>query len=114
MQVELNEKFKAAKDFISNGDKLVMITPHISADYWIFRVNLLQDQAILAFPKFSTIGIGFAQEQDWNTNLPYSCTSTEICDHIFHNKLYDEITKEQVLEAIELIQPFCKRFLGKI
>lgn len=113
MQIEFNEKFKAANDTFSKGNVSLMITPPLSEDYWVFRVKLFKDQSLLAFPKFSTIGIGFAQEEDWNTNLPYTCTSTEICEHIYHNKQYDEITKDQVMQAIELLQPFCKRFLVK-
>lgn len=68
--------------------------------------DLLQ-QSQLAFPRFFTIGIGFAKEEDWNTNLPYSCSADEIYGHIKHNKLYKEITKEQCVEAISELQKRC-------
>ncbi len=82
----------------------LMITPAIEEDYWAYRVKLYKDQAIIGFPKFTTIGIGFAQEEDWNTNLPYTRSPEKICDHIWDNHKYKEITRRQVIEAIELIQ----------
>lgn len=81
----------------------MMMTPAIGPDYWSYRV-MLGDQAILAFPKFATIGIGFALEEDWNTNLPWSCEAEEIFAHIKHNKGSDAISDEVCIEAIRLIQ----------
>src|SRR5260221_8530024 len=66
------------------------------------------DLAIVGFPKFGTIGIGFAQEEDWNTNLPYTCPTQQIYDHIKHNKKYDEIADDTCVEAIRLIQEAAK------
>lgn len=87
------------------GDGMVMVTPPVSEDYWSYRVRLGdKQQAIIAFPKFGTIGIGFAQEEDWNTNLPYTCASFEIFDHIKHNKGDDAISDADVLEAIRLVR----------
>ena len=86
------------------GNYILMITPPVSKSYWIYRVHLSQDQYILGFPKFGVIGIGFALEEDWNTNLPSNCTAEEITDHIFHNHKYSEITKDQVIKAIRMIQ----------
>jgi len=80
------------------------ITPGIGEDYWTYRVHLFKDQYLLAFPKFWTVGIGFAQEEDWNTNLPYSCEAEEIKEHIKHNRKYDEITDGMIVEAIKLLQ----------
>jgi len=82
----------------------IVMTPPIDSSYWLFRVQLYKDQAIVGFKKFNTVGIGFAQEEDWNTNLPCSCPVEEIYDHIEHNTQYEEITKEQVLEAIKLVR----------
>lgn len=82
----------------------VMITPAIDEDYWTYRVRLSDRQAIVGFPKFGTIGIGFAQEEDWNTNLPYTCDTEEIYDHIAHNKGDDAISRNDCLAAIRLIQ----------
>ena len=50
---------------------VLMVTPALSESYWAYRVKLSDKQAMLGFPKFGTIGIGFAIEEDWNTNLPF-------------------------------------------
>lgn len=81
-----------------------MVTPLINEDYWKYRVRLTNKQAIVGFPKFGTIGIGFAVEEDWNSNLPYSVPAEEIYEHISHNAGDEAITKEQCLEAIRMIQ----------
>lgn len=70
---------------LRTGNATIMLTPPVSADYWSYRVRLNDRQAIVAFPKFGTIGIGFAKEEDWNTNLPYTCHTLEILSHIWHN-----------------------------
>jgi len=80
------------------------MTPPIAEDYWRFRVRLSDKQAIVGFPKFTTIGIGFAVEEDWNTNLPYSSPTDEIYEHIKHNKGDRTISKARVLAAIRLVQ----------
>ena len=82
----------------------ILLTPALDEDYWRYRVRLSESQAVLGFPKFLTIGIGFAQEEDWNTNLPYTCDAEEIYDHIAHNKGDDSITREDCLTAIRMIQ----------
>ncbi len=82
----------------------VMITPPIDEDYWAYRVKLSDRQAIVGFPKFGTVGIGFAQEEDWNTNFPYTCGPGEIYEHIAHNKGDDAISREDCLTAIRMIQ----------
>lgn len=82
----------------------VMLTPAIDEDYWTYRVALSGTQAVVGFPKFGTIGIGFAREEDWNTNLPYTCSAVEIYDHIEHNKGNDEISREDCIAAIEMIR----------
>lgn len=82
----------------------IMITPLIDEKYWTWRVCLSDTQSIVGFPKFATIGIGFAQEEDWNTNLPYTCSTEEIYDHIKHNKGNDSISDEDCLAAIHMIQ----------
>ncbi len=81
-----------------------LVTPPIQEDYWVYRVPLSEKQAIVAFPKFGTIGIGFQQEEDWNTNLPYTCKAKEIYSHIAHNKGSKTITKKDCILAIEMIQ----------
>lgn len=82
----------------------VLLTPEINQDYWSYRVKVSEGQAVVGFPKFGTIGIGFAVEEDWNTNLPYKCPTAEIRRHIWHNRGDDRITKEVVARAIRMIQ----------
>jgi hypothetical protein len=87
-----------------DGSSMIAFTPAIDEDYWAYRVRLSETQAIVGFPKFSTIGIGFAQEEDWNTNLPYTCETDTIFGHIRHNKGDDSIADADVIEAIRLVQ----------
>lgn len=83
----------------------ILITPPIDEDYWAYRVRLSDRQAIVGFPKFGTIGIGFAiEDADWNTNLPYVVATEEIFQHISHNKGDDAISDDDVREAIRLVQ----------
>ena len=82
----------------------LMLTPALDEDYWLFRVRLSDAQAVVGFPKFGTIGVGFAVEEDWNTNLPYTCSAEEIAKHIGHNKGDDAISDADVLAAIELVR----------
>lgn len=88
----------------------ISITPAINEDYWLFRVRLSEKQAVVGFPKFGTIGIGFAQEEDWNTNLPYTCAPEEILAHIEHNKGDESISDSVVLTAIIMISDAARRF----
>jgi hypothetical protein len=91
----------------------IMITPAIDEDYWILRVKLFEDQYINAFHKFSTIGIGFAIEDDWNTNLPYTCDAEKIWNHIKHNRRYIAIKKKRTCRAIRMIQDYIIEQVGE-
>lgn len=91
-------------EFMSAQGARIAITPAIGEDFWAFRVKLSDTQAILGFPKFFTIGIGFAQESNWNTNLPYTCDAEKIFGHIEENKGDDNIPDSDCLKAIRLIQ----------
>lgn len=83
----------------------VAITPKIDEDYWEYRVKVSDTQAVVGFPKFGTIGIGFAVEgYDWNVNLPYTCGTDQIYDHIKKNQGDEAITSEDCVEAIRLVQ----------
>lgn len=91
---------------------LIELTPPIEPGYWSYRVKLSEKQAIVGFPKFSTIGIGFAEEEDWNTNLPYASwrdglrvklPAEEIFEHVKHNKGDDAIADEDCLKAIQMV-----------
>jgi hypothetical protein len=90
---------------LTSTEDVVAVTPPISEDYWQYRVQLSDKQAIIGFPKFLTIGIGFAvEEADWNSNLPYSSSAEGIYRHIKHNKGDDAISDEDCIEAIRMIQ----------
>lgn len=108
LQLEINKDFAEANNIVNLGFARLELTPPLNEDYWLFRVKLHKDQAIVGFPKFGTIGIGFAQETDWNTNLPYTQNAEAILMHIAHNRKYDEISSEDCLEAIRMIQEAAK------
>lgn len=100
LRLEINSGCVDPKPF---GDN-ILITPPIGDDYWLFRVKLTKAQAIIGFPKFGTIGIGFAKEKDWNTNLPYKCDAAEIFNHIKHNKCSRTISDDLCIAAIEMVR----------
>ena len=114
LQVQLNSR--AVKDATATSHPGIMI---MSADVqanWIARVPLANGQALLAFPKFGTVGIGFEKEEDWNTNLPCQCSTNEIYNHIAHNKGDKggtRITKTKCLEAIEALRKVGLEYLGQ-
>jgi hypothetical protein len=108
LKLELNSN-KVTDEQSESLKKLgIMITPCIDKDYWVVRVNIFEDQYIQAFPKFATMGIGFSIEEDWNTNLPFSCEAEKICSHIWHNRRYIAIKKKRCIKAIEMIQAYLK------
>lgn len=103
MPLELERKDQVAEGIIAGG--ALMITPNLDEDYWAYRVRLTEKQAVVGFPKFGVIGIGFAvEDDDWNVNLPSSCTAEEILNHILCNKGDDSIDDAEVLAAIYLIK----------
>lgn len=96
-----------APDDAPGGATVVMLTPPINSDYWAYRVRVADGQAVVGFGKFGTIGIGFAEEEDWNTNLPYTTDAESIRRHIWHNRapLNDSVESAAlVVRAIEMIQ----------
>lgn len=95
------------------GGAVAILTPPIHEGYWAYRVRLSAKQAIVGFPKFGTIGIGFAVEEDWNTNLPYSCSAEEIYEHIQHNKADADIARDACIEAIEMIRSAVRMDRGR-
>jgi hypothetical protein len=110
LEVEYKKGFEPVDNNIKVGRVLIMITPDINEDYWIMRVKLYKDQAIVAFPKFGLIGVGFAQESDWNTNLPYQTPTEILYQHIKRNKKYRAISKATCIEALKLLQEACKNY----
>lgn len=109
MKVELKNQDDLTLAIHTEKGATLIMTPPIGADYWKYRVQLSDKQAIIGFPKFLTIGIGFQIEDDWNTNLPYTCETKKIFDHISHNKGDDLISDEDCLAAIQLIQEAAKK-----
>lgn len=101
--MELRLERRDQEDKTPNAGGMLM-TPPIDEDYWAYRVRLSGTQAVVGFPKFGTIGIGFAVEDDWNTNLPYTIEAEAILKHIRHNKGDGSIRDEDVHLAIQLIQ----------
>jgi hypothetical protein len=107
LQLEVNKKFApTAKDLGIIADGLVMMTPAVGEkDFWMFRVKVSKAQAVIGFPKFGTVGIGFEKEEaDWNTNLPYSVPTEDLFKHIKKNKGSKTIKDADCKEAIRMIQ----------
>lgn len=114
MKLEFNTNlFKLEEEYSKSffADGLIMMTPPIDEDYWLFRVGVSDNQAIICFPKFCTFGIGFQFEEDWNTNLPYNCDTMEIYEHIKHNKGDEKIPDAVCIEAIKMVQDACEKFV---
>ena len=82
----------------------VMITPPIDENFWLLRVPVSEKQAIVGFPKFNVIGVGFQVETDWNTNLPFTFDADRIYEHIEQNKGDGTISRQTCITAIRMIQ----------
>lgn len=108
MKIQVNTNYVDKTVYMGDKKLVAMMTPPIDKDYWYFKVKLFKDQFVVAFPKFGTMGIGFRLEDDWNTNLPFSCDEEKIANHIWYNRKYKEIKREDVIKAIKLIQNACK------
>lgn len=110
LTLEVNKKFIDGDEnkVMLFGKIPAMITPPLDEDYWQFRVRVHEDQEIVGFPKFLQIGIGFAKEDDWNTNLPSTYSTKAIWEHIKLNKRYDSIPEKRCLKAIKMIQDAAK------
>ena len=93
----------------------ILITPPVGReDFWLFRVKLSDNQAIVGFPKFNTVGIGFQKEKEnWNTNLPFSCSTERIFNHIKKNKGSKSIRKSDCMQAIQMIREAASKHLKK-
>jgi hypothetical protein len=113
LTLEYNPEYVPDLTVVANvGHCTILATPPIDDDYWIMRVPVSENQAIVTFPKFCTYGIGFQHEDDWNTNLPYRCDAEEIYNHIRHNKGDKRITKAKCLDAIRLLQAAIREMVG--
>lgn len=111
LELEINKAL--AKDATNWGGGVYVMCEAV-LENWIARVRLTDEQAIVAFPKFGTVGIGFQVEKaNWNTNLPAAMDVEVIYKHIACNKGDRVITKAACLEAIRLLQPYAASWLGK-
>lgn len=104
LKVERRQQHDATVRLETEHGASVMLTPPVEESYWSYRVRLTERQSVLAFPKFGMFAIGFAVEQDWNTNLPASMSAEEIAAHIMHNKGDEAISDESVVAAVRAIQ----------
>lgn len=108
LELIVHPDFNPAEGLIDMGRVTVALPGGLGKNGgYAFKVQLTPTQAIVGFPKFSTIGIGFLKEDDWNTNLPYSCDAEEIADHISHNRTAGgdaELPRALVVAAIRLIR----------
>lgn len=106
MILEINSAFAPTQEHLGLISENIMVTPAIGdKDYWLYRVKVSNDQAIIGFPKFRTIGIGFEKEDtEEDTNLPYTCNTRTIFNHIKKNKGDDSIPDSSCIQAIQMIQ----------
>lgn len=111
LTLEINGKFiDGDKNRIQRGNITFLVTPPLNEDFWQFRVMVDKEQAIVGFPKFGTIGIGFAKEDSWNTNLPWNSSTEKIWNHIKGNKYFASIPDETCIKAIKIIQKAAKEY----
>ena len=105
MNIETKEQADLTPTIHTQRGGTLVMTPPIGGGYWKYRVVLSDKQAIVGFPKFFTIGIGFQNEEyDGNTNLPYTKDAEIIFNHIADNKGDDSISDQDCIAAIKLIQ----------
>ena len=117
LTLEVNPLFSGDQGAIeSDGQVIGMMTPEIGKDsYWLARVKVGKSQAVICFPKFGTVGIGFQKEAvDWNKNLPYSTPSgaNHIYQHIACNKGKGP-KEEECVQAIKMLINWVKLIMAK-
>ena len=113
MELILERKEEHDSQPIPLGVGELLTTPAIDKDYWAYRVRLTDTQSVVGFPKFGTVGIGFAVEEDWNTNLPYrTCSAEAITKHIWHNRGDKSIKRKDVVAAVQMIREAAAADLG--
>lgn len=114
MKLEFNTKYSKNVDVADLEKQGIFITPPMGSDTdYLFKIQIADNQAIVGFPKFTTIGIGFLREdKDWNTNLPYQCDAETIYEHIKINKGC-KVRKATCIKAIKMIQDAAKFLMEK-
>lgn len=114
--LEHNPKIVDKTKFFGDDKAICMMTPSAIGedDYWAFRVKVSKDQAIISFPKFSTLGVGFLREKEsWNTNLPCQSGFERIWEHIKKNKGDPAILDMDCLLALKMVCEASVKFLEK-
>lgn len=113
LKLEINENaLPDQKPVDLEGGKQVLVCPPLDEDYWLYRVPVTEDQALVAFPKFGTIGIGFQKEEvDWNLNLPAVEDAAVIYGHIISNK-GPKPCRADCINAIKMLQAVVKEHMG--
>ncbi len=103
--LEHNPRIVDKTKFFGGTGAICMMTPSAIGedDYWAFRVRLSETQAIISFPKFCTLGVGFQRETNWNTNLPCQSGVESLWRHIKQNKGDDAISDEDCLRALKMV-----------
>lgn len=119
--LEINPDCVDKTTHMFSGNNHIMISPAVDEEYWLFRVKLCKDQAVLGFPKCGMVGVGMAKEvhPNSNTNLPIHSNSSpekngkHIAQHIKCNKKYKSITIKMIEDAATLIcegvEKYCKK-----
>jgi len=80
---------------------------------WYYRVALGCGQAVIGFPKFTTIAIGFqAEPVHLDLNYSYDRGTETIFRHIYPNKGSSEIGDARCREAIRMVQEAAARDLA--
>jgi len=109
-ELEINPDYVPDESPLPSFPTIMTTPPSIGKDdYWVFRIQVGKipvengGQAVVAFPKFCTLGIGFLREESWNTNLPASCGVDKIWEHIKCNKGRFGATDEECIEAIRKV-----------
>ena len=109
---EQNPEVIDTTQLFKKGEAVLMATPSDIGedDYWAFRVKVSETQAVISFPKFMTLGVGFQKEEDWNTNLPCrmrgetsKAAVERIWKHIKENKGDSSIPDKRCKEAIRMV-----------
>jgi hypothetical protein len=74
-------------------------------DYWTYRVDLTENQALIGFPKHGTIGIDFLHNR--GEDLPYTSDPEYLADFFAPGRLEGgdtEISRAAVIRAIKMIR----------
>ena len=120
LTLQINTRYKKYSHVSRFESMGIYITPPIGGDNdWICRVDVGHGQAIIAFPKFGTVGIRFEKERDWNTNLPYVESAEMIYNHIKHNRWITWAKgkipkKKDCIAAIKSAQRFAEFYVKRI